>query len=517
MSLKTVRRPTRRPQLEELEDRRVPATIFAVTDQATPALLRFDSATPGTVVTVGSISGLTGTLRGIDFRPADGLLYGVTSDATTVRLYTINTTTASASLVGSFAQSLTGTDFGIDFNPQVDRLRVVTDANENLRIDPNTGGLSGADTDLAYAPTDPAFGANPNIVAAAYSNNFDSGPLGGTSPTTPGSSATSLYGIDSLLDRLVLQGGPNGAPSPNGGQLFTRGGLGFDTDARVGFDISATDQAFASLTAGGVSTLHTVNLDLGIASNVGVIGGGQAILDLAVAPVGRFQFSSASVNVSEGGMVAVTVERIGGSDGPASVSYAVVGGSATPGADYVPLTPGTLTFAAGQTTATILVQTLGDAFVEGTQTIRLGLFGATNGARIGARSTTTVNVIDNTTFPPMTQVSPPLAVVSAVTRPTLGGLLQGRLRRIFRIRNFGTTTVFGGRLVLIFQGLRGNIRVQPGQVAGRTPRGTAFVILSVPNLQPGQEVAVNVDFTLFGAGRNITRIFAGFGNLPANL
>jgi hypothetical protein len=266
----------RRLAVEELEDRRVPATVFAVTDQASPALIRFDSTTPGAVTPIGTVTGLTGTLRGIDFRPANGLLYGVTTDATDVRLYTINTTTAGATLVGGFAQVVAGTDFGVDFNPQVDRLRVVTDADENFRIDPNNGTLVLNDTTLAYAPTDPVVG-DPNIVASAYSDNFDSGPVGGSSPATPGSEPTTLYGIDSAVDRVVLQGGPDGSPSPNGGQLFTRGGLGVNTDARVGFDISSTGAALASLTTGATSTLHTVNLDLGIATAIGAIGGGQAV------------------------------------------------------------------------------------------------------------------------------------------------------------------------------------------------------------------------------------------------
>src|SRR5262249_38094670 len=52
----------------------------------------FDSATPGTLLTNVSITGLQGgeTLLGIDRRPADGLLYGIGS---TSRLYTLNTTT----------------------------------------------------------------------------------------------------------------------------------------------------------------------------------------------------------------------------------------------------------------------------------------------------------------------------------------------------------------------------------------------------------------------------------------
>ena len=67
---------------------------------------------------------------------------------------------------------------------------------ENLRLNPNDGTLTATDATLAYAAGDPNFGANPNEVALAYSNNV------------AGALSTTLYGIDSGLDVLVMQGGP---------------------------------------------------------------------------------------------------------------------------------------------------------------------------------------------------------------------------------------------------------------------------------------------------------------------
>jgi hypothetical protein len=65
-------------------------TLYGVT--TTNQLVRFDSATPGTVVAVGAITGIQGgeTILGIDFRPATGQLYALGS---TSRLYTIDTAT----------------------------------------------------------------------------------------------------------------------------------------------------------------------------------------------------------------------------------------------------------------------------------------------------------------------------------------------------------------------------------------------------------------------------------------
>jgi hypothetical protein len=83
-----------RPLFETLENRLALATVFGITD--TNVLVRFDSATPGTINTATPITGLVGgdTIQGIDFRPATGQLYGLGSGN---RLYTINTTTGAAS------------------------------------------------------------------------------------------------------------------------------------------------------------------------------------------------------------------------------------------------------------------------------------------------------------------------------------------------------------------------------------------------------------------------------------
>jgi hypothetical protein len=231
------------------------------------SLVLFDSAAPGTVNSSVNISGLnTGaSLRGIDFRPVDGQLYGVSSDN---RIYTINTTSGVASVIGAAgAFSLSGTSFGFDFNPTVDRIRVTSDADQNLRLNPITGGLAATDGNLAYVGTN--VGANPNIVGSAYTNSF----LGATT--------TTLFDIDSALDLLVTQ-----AP-PNAGTLNTVGALGFNTSDQVGFDIFFFgNQAFASLTTPGAgSSLFSINLATGAASNIGAIGNSLVISDIAIQQV----------------------------------------------------------------------------------------------------------------------------------------------------------------------------------------------------------------------------------------
>ena len=45
----------------------------------------------------------------------------------------------------AFTPALSGTAFGFDFNPTVDRIRVVSDTGQNLRLNPDTGAVAAVD------------------------------------------------------------------------------------------------------------------------------------------------------------------------------------------------------------------------------------------------------------------------------------------------------------------------------------------------------------------------------------
>lgn len=230
-------------------------------------LLFFDSATPGTVTKLIMINTVGNeTLVGIDFRPLTGDLFALGPSG---RLYVLNLTSGAATTPTGTANALTGR-FGFDFNPTVDRIRVVTDGDQNVRLHPDTGVTANTDGTLAFAATDVNAGANPNVVAAAYTNNF------------AGAVATVLYDIDSSLNALLVQS------DPNGGTLNTVGPLGVDTADNVGFDISArTGVAYASLTVSGTTGLYTINLGSGAATLVGTIANttilnGETVTDIAL-------------------------------------------------------------------------------------------------------------------------------------------------------------------------------------------------------------------------------------------
>lgn len=273
-----------RLQVERLEDRTVPSTVVALT--TSNKLLMFDTASPAVITHQAKITGLsdgTELILGIDFRPATGLLFGISSKSL---LYTINRTTGRATHVGSTLNPpMNGAGFGVDFDPVNDQLRLTSDTAQNLRIDPNTGVATG-ETALAYASGDISFGKTPRIVGAAYNHDL------------PGMTQTTLFDIDWKRGTLVMQGGTDGTPSPDGGQLSTVGSLGVVTTSSVGFEIDPSGNAWASLTQPNKTTskLYRVDLTTGAATPVGKIGGEKIVRDLAVVLNGETIYAVTSTN-----------------------------------------------------------------------------------------------------------------------------------------------------------------------------------------------------------------------------
>lgn len=214
-------------------------------------LVFFKSNFSGIKSTVG-ITGVDGTLLGIDFRPADGLLYGVSN---TNKIYTIDSSTGAATFVSSLSTAFNGGGTsGVDFNPVPDRLRLVGGNEQNFRINVDTGAVI-TDGSLAYAVGDANAGVDPNITAAAYTNSF-------AGPASP-ARTTQLFGIDSALDVLVLQN------PPNNGTLRTIGSLGIDFGPTGGFDIFSPASGMNTAYAASGSNIYTIDLESGAATTVG--------------------------------------------------------------------------------------------------------------------------------------------------------------------------------------------------------------------------------------------------------
>ncbi|AYZ13873.1 DUF4394 domain-containing protein [Chryseobacterium arthrosphaerae] len=181
-------------------------------------------------------------ILGIDFRPVNGQLYALGSSS---RIYTINLGTGTATAVRSapFSTLLSGTDFGFDFNPTVDRIRVVSNTGQNLRLNPNDGTI--AATDITLNP------GSPIISAAAYTNNF------------AGAASTTLFVIDHNTDKLYQQN------PPNNGTLVETGPLGINITGTNGFDIGSMSQkAYLMASVGSSTKIYSINTTTGAATSV---------------------------------------------------------------------------------------------------------------------------------------------------------------------------------------------------------------------------------------------------------
>ncbi len=258
------------------------------------SLVRFDAANPSRGERVGAITGLAAGERlvGIDFRPVTGELYGLGDRS---NLYQIATQSARGTMRSSLTTgsgaplALQGRRFGIDFNPMVDRLRVTSDAGQNLRVDVDTG-VTIVDRPIAYGPGDRNGGKQPAAVGVAYTNNDNDQAMGGTlisfgqSPAT----GTKLFTIDAARGSLARQ------DPANEGTLKTVGSLRQRTNSAVGFDVysyqnsqgnTGSNTGYASLSRSGRARLYKINLATGRAKRVtGGRGAFRAVEDIAIRP-----------------------------------------------------------------------------------------------------------------------------------------------------------------------------------------------------------------------------------------
>jgi hypothetical protein len=229
--------------------------LVALTDNN--ELLKLNASNPSQTNKRTPITGLASNEKvlAIDFRPATGQLYGVSNQS---RIYVIHSDSGTARAIGAaaFTPALNGTIVGLDFNPTVDRIRLTTNTGQNLRLNPETGGI--ASTDAALNPS------TPSVSEVAYTNN------------SAGVTTTTLYDIDVATDKLYVQN------PPNNGTLVEVGDLGVNAEGAAGFDITDNNLAYSILKVAGKTRLYVVNLTTGRVLNVGNTEIGANIIGLAI-------------------------------------------------------------------------------------------------------------------------------------------------------------------------------------------------------------------------------------------
>ena len=208
-----------------------------------------------------TLSGLTGKVLGIDVRPADGMLYALTS-----RWHRFDHRSGDRpgdDEIKARRHGAGGRMVTVDFNPVADRLRVIGSDGTNLRANVDDGKVT-KDGQLKFADGDMHAGKTPKIIAGAYTNSMK------------GAKETTLYDVDAT-GALVKQ-----AP-PNDGILNSVGMHGAKAGS-MAFDIVTMDGVSEGWLMAG-DTLYKIDLATGKGAMVAKIAGASApVRDIAALP-----------------------------------------------------------------------------------------------------------------------------------------------------------------------------------------------------------------------------------------
>jgi hypothetical protein len=460
-----------------------PFNLVALRTGTPSTLIRFESNTGALATSAVSVTGLGvgETLLGIRYRRSTGVLYGLSSAN---RIYTMDSVTGAATALTPVGSPLllNSSTAELAIDPESDRIRVITDTDQNLTVDPVTGLIISPDAALAYKAGDLNAAANPNLRTIAFDD-----PVGGT---------PRLLGIDTNLDTLVS------LPAASNGQITTIGGLGIDAGLATGMDIAPDGTIFAAIS----NILYRINGSSGVAS---VVPGSSAIgstnvRGLAAVPasaVAALQFTADTFKVIETNTAAVTISRTGPASGTATVDYTVLPDSPEAESNFDAV-DGTLTFLHGETSRTISIPVKQNGSLDLFHTATMTLSNPIGGA-LGARTTSTLiigdlNDRDGDGFPNDVEVAAgtdPDSVISTPFGGSAAGLPLALTVKSTAVRlNFATqnrdSITFTGTIpnlsptvapnsTLIVQlghadGAGGVVKVFTFDAKGRAPKGLVF-------------------------------------------
>ena len=251
-------------------------TLVALTRMNELAVFGLDNVLDAETTLITGLEMTDEQLIGIDVRPATGDTYVVSNMG---NVYTVDLESGEATFQSQLVAAenepfvgLEGTDFALDFNPVPDRLRLISNTGQNLRINVDTGETI-VDGDIAF-PTEEQAGALDDIpllgdslgglldtlipdegeeppvttvTGAAYTNSF------------AGTASTQLFTLDVENNAVNLQVPPNdGVQVPlEDTPIAIEGDQAFDI---AGGDNGLTVMALTS-TDGGPALLYRVNIN----------------------------------------------------------------------------------------------------------------------------------------------------------------------------------------------------------------------------------------------------------------
>jgi hypothetical protein len=209
------------------------------------------------------VSGVAAPLVGIDVRPADNQLYGVSADG---NIYRIMIATAAATWVSKLSVEFDASQGAVvDFNPVADRLRLIGMGGKlNYRVNVDNGQAV-VDKPLNYSDKDANKGKAPMVTAGAYINSV------------VGAKETQLFDIDSMIGAYAIQ------DPPNDGIPTTIGLTGMGSKWVEAIDIFTDAQGNYTGYAVSGNVLHKLDVGKGTITAVGPVASSpMKVIDVAI-------------------------------------------------------------------------------------------------------------------------------------------------------------------------------------------------------------------------------------------
>jgi hypothetical protein len=318
------------------------ATISIVRTNGNAGTVTVDYAvTAGTATAGTDFSTVTGTLTFANKETSKTFTIPILDDTTTEGTETVTLTLSNP------------TNGVVLTNPSTATLNI-TD-NESISSTSSTPGVSFSSSSV---PTAGAIG----FGATAYAADERAGSVAITVVRTGGTAG-------SVSVNYATSNGSAGA----GDYTATSGTLTFASgETSKSFTIAVLDDAV-------LEGNKTVNLTLTSPTGGSILGtNATSILtiydtDATVFGSGSFKFTATKYFASEkDGRAIISISRVGGAAGTATVMYSTLGGSATSGLDYIE-SSSTMTFAPGEMTKTFTIPIAIDDQSEGEETVNLNL------------------------------------------------------------------------------------------------------------------------------------------------
>lgn len=222
------------------------------------SLDKHSTANLETAPTTISITGIgSAKILAIDFRPKTSQLFGLGNNNT---VYVINAMTGAATAIPALFTTATklppadasvaripvtmeGSMFGFDFNPMADRLRIISNTGQSLRINVETG----------FTIIDGSINPQPAIITSAAYDDNDNDPATGTE----------LYVLDNQSQKFFE------VDPPNDGKLVEEGLTKLNLKGEGGLDIAPRRQGVTTDIGLGIyqidskSTLFRIDVENG--------------------------------------------------------------------------------------------------------------------------------------------------------------------------------------------------------------------------------------------------------------